>query len=112
MNKPDANIETKDINLRDFSNNGKIGFRITADDTVENQQTHDAFKGFCKVETDNNYTQGLRKLLEYYQGDFKIEMLHNVQQEQAVTLADLKGSIVELAKKRKAPVDEEDTGAF
>ena len=107
----EVKTDTKNMGLRDFAD-GSIRFSIRADDTEENQKVHDAFKEFCKVETDNNYTQGLRKLLEYYQGDFKIEMLHNVQQEHAVSLADLKGSIIELAKKKESPRVEDDSDAF
>ena len=58
--------------LREMDIDNKfIRFSIKADDTEENQKVHDAFKEFCKVECDDNYTQGLRKLLEYYQEDFK-----------------------------------------
>jgi len=89
---------------------GTVRFSIKAEDTKENESVHTAFKEFCKVETDNNYTQGLRKLLEYYQNDFKYEMLFDRQEEQTVTLEDLRGSIVELQKK---PVKEEaDNGCF
>lgn len=107
-----VNTDTKNLGLRELAE-GFIRFSVKADDTEENQKVHEAFKNFCRIETDNNYTQGLRKLLEYYQGDFKYEMLHSRIESQDATLLDLKGSIIELSKSKKVPVQEdEDTGAF
>ena len=65
-------VET-DVNNDGFRNiaNGFIRFSIKADDTEENQKVHEAFKEFCKIECDNNYTLGLRKLLEYIEEDAK-----------------------------------------
>ncbi len=95
---------------------GIIRFSIKADDTLENLQVHSAFKNFCRAETDNNYTQGLRKLLEYYQSDYKIEMIYNILDNQSTVLEDLRGSIVDLTtvKKEDKPKDseDEDNGAF
>lgn len=104
-------IETdvKEMNLRDIAQ-GYIRFSIKAEDTLENMQVHAAFKEFCRVETDNNYTLGVRKLMEYYQGDFKIELLYNKLEELNAMLADLRGSVVELQKKPKE--DEEDSSNF
>ena len=110
----EVKTDVKDMELRDFAK-GKTRFTISADDTLENMTIHESFKEFCRIETDNNYTQGIRKLLEYYQGDFKYEMLFNKLEEQNVVLSDLKGSIIELTKKKevkKDDQDEEDTGAF
>ena len=72
-------------------------------------QVHSAFKEFCRVETDNNYTLGLRKLMEYYQGDFKIEMLYDKLNELNTVLEEVKGSVVELQKK---PKEENDSESF
>jgi len=107
----EVNTDIKKVDFKDWWE-GKTGFTIRADDTKENKEVHAAFKEFCRIESDNSYTLGLRKLLEYYQGDFKLEMLHNVQQEQAVSLADLKGSIIELSKKKEATHVEDDNDAF
>lgn len=101
--KDEIRTGVDNISLRDMSDEGHIRFNIKAPDTEENQRVHDAFKEFCKVETDNNYTVGLRKLLEYYQGDFKYEMILDKIQEQAMVLADVKSSIVELQGKKKEP---------
>jgi len=95
--------------LRDIAP-GTVRFSIKADDTLENMQVHAAFKDFCRVETDNNYTQGLKKLLEYYQSDYKIEMIYSAINEQNATLADLKASVVDLQKKPK--VEDEESDAF
>jgi len=65
----------EEMNLDKLGVQGYIRFSIKADDTPENTSVHDAFKEFCKAETDNNYTQGIRKLLEYYQSDFKYEAI-------------------------------------
>lgn len=99
-------IEQKspDIDLRDIAK-GYIRFSIRADDTIENKQVHEAFKEFCKVETDNNYTLGIRKLLEYYQEDYKTEMLHAMISEQNIVLADLRGSVEKITK--VGPKDED-----
>lgn len=99
-----------DVSFRDIAE-GYIRFNIKAEDTEENQQTHDAFKEFCKVETDNNYTLGLRKLLEYYQGDFKYELMNDKLNEQIIALQDLKGSFVSFTTKSEAP-NKEEKGLF
>lgn len=99
---------TKD-GLRDMAD-GTIRFTIKTKDTLENMQIHAAFKDFCRVETDNNYTLGLRKLIEYYQSDAKIEMIYHNIQELNVALHDLKSSVVALQSKPKE--EPEDDGAF
>jgi len=91
---------------------GTVRFSIKAEDTFENMQVHAAFKDFCRVETDNSYTQGIKKLLEYYQSDYKIEMIYNKLNEQSVTLNDLKSSIVELQNTGKPVANEEESAAF
>lgn len=84
---------------------GFIRFSIKAKDTPENESVHKAFKEFCKVEVDDNYTLGLRKLLEFYQGDFKFEMLHQ-------DIADLQIQVEELRQKLEEPKDEPKPGVF
>ena len=93
---------------------GSVRFSIRADDTPENLAVHKAFREFCKVETNNDYTQGLRKLLEYYQGDFKYELINDRITELNTTLLDLKGSIIEVTKKKDKdkPESDNDNGAF
>ena len=52
-----------------------VWFTIKADRTDANEAVHEGFKEFCKLETDNNFTQGLRKLLEFYQEDGKYMLI-------------------------------------
>jgi hypothetical protein len=113
MNMKDVDTNIKTADFKDLWEN-KTGFTIRADDTQENKNVHKAFKDFCKAETDNNYTLGLRKLLEYYQGDFKLELLHGELATQSSALADLRGSVIELSKKatQHPQEDEDDSDAF
>ena len=108
--KREIKTDVADMELRDIAN-GTVRFSIKADDTLENLQVHSAFKEFCKIETDNNYTQGLKKLLEYYQSDYKIEMIYSMIQEQNIVINDIKGSITDL-KSQPKKVEEDDSEAF
>jgi len=101
----DIKTETKDLNLRGIAP-GFIGFSIKARDTESNQAVHDAFREFCKVETDKNYTLGIAKLLEYYQGDYKYEMIHDALKEVRVLIDDLRESVVAVSAK---PEEKEST---
>ena len=107
--KKGVTTDVKEMGMRELAP-GYIRFSIKADDTEENQAVHDAFKEFCKVETDNSYTQGLRKLMEYYQGDFKYELLNNAMNELRVLVDDLKSSVVSLNEKPKE--EESDDASF
>ncbi len=104
----EVKTDVGDIGLREVAP-GHVRFSIKAEDTLENLQVHSAFKEFCRIETDNNYTLGLKKLLEYYQGDFKLELLYNKMEELNMTLNAVQGSVVELQKK---PQEDEDEEAF
>lgn len=83
---------------------GFIKFSIKAADTEENKKVHDAFKEFCKIECDNNYTQGIRKLLEFYEADYKYESLH-------ASIMMLQESVLEIKDKIENK-KEENKGAF
>ena len=104
----DVKTDINSLNLRDISNEGFIFLGIKAKDTEDNQKTHAAFREFCKTETDNNYTQGLRKLMEYYQSDFKYEMIYHQINDINTTLLDLKTSVVGLQNTPK----KDDSGTF
>ena len=108
-----VNTDINKDGLREISH-GIIRFSIKADDTLENLQVHSAFKDFCRVETDNNYTQGLKKLIEYYQSDYKIEMIYKILENQASVLEDLKTSIIDMkeTKKKEKSESEDDEDAF
>ncbi len=86
-----------DLELREIAK-GFIIFSIKADDTEENEGVHKAFWEFCKVETNNDYTQGIKRLLEFYEADFKYELLYNQIGELRTTLNDLQSSVVQLNK--------------
>lgn len=101
-------VKTK-VNLNGLSDKGFTRFSVKADDTKENQQVHDAFKEYCRIECDNNYTQGLRKLLEYYQGDFKYEALWDKVVGIEGVNQELQQQINEL---KAAPEQEKDGGVF
>jgi hypothetical protein len=69
-------VET-DLNqaLRESAWEGYIGFTVKAKDNEQNNTIHEAFRTFCKLEADNNYTQGLKMLLDYYSSDMKYEAI-------------------------------------
>jgi len=105
----EVETDIKKMNLRSIAP-GFIGFNVKARDTEANQATHDSFREFCKVETDRNYTQGLNKLLDYYAGDYKYEMIYSTIQEVKVLIEDLRSSVISLQSKPKE--DEEDSSSF
>ena len=78
-----------------------IGFNIKALETPENMAVHVAFREFCKAETDNNYTMGIRKLLESYETDWKYAMLSEALNELKTELFELKAKPVEKKKDEK-----------
>ena len=102
----EVETDIKKMNLRSIAP-GFIGFNVKARDTEANQATHDSFREFCKVETDRNYTQGLNKLLEYYSGDYKYEMIYETIQEVKVLIEDLRSSVITLQETPKVEEDEE-----
>jgi hypothetical protein len=57
---------------------GFIRFSIKAEDTVESREVHEQFKEYCKIECDNNYTLGLKSLLNYVKEDVKAMMLYDL----------------------------------
>ncbi len=87
--------------LKDVVEKGYVRFSIKADDTESNEAVHDGFKEFCKLECDNNYTVGLKTLLNYYQADYKYETLYGLYQE-------VKGELNELKAKLEKPKKKEE----
>jgi len=80
----------KELNLDKLKVEGYTGFSIKDYDTEENKAVHKAFWEMCRIETNNNYTQGLRKLIEYYQSDAKYVALWEAIQELKKELDTLK----------------------
>jgi hypothetical protein len=64
-----------DLQLNELGVPGKIWLTIRADDTEHNRRVLEAFRELSKAECKNDYTMSLRKLLEYYEADAKIELL-------------------------------------
>lgn len=56
----------EEIDLKKISDEGFIKFTIRADDNDYNESIHKAFRDFCYHETRNDYTKGLKFLLEQY----------------------------------------------
>ena len=54
---------------------GFTGFSIKAKDTEANRAIHDAFREFCEVEANKDYTIGLKLLLEAIRQDYKYEVM-------------------------------------
>lgn len=82
--------------IGDVSNAPKKYFVIKYGDTEPNNAVHEAFIHFAWAETDGSYLQALKKLLENYSDDYRFELLHS-------SLEELRGSVVELAKKAEEP---------
>lgn len=97
-------IETDvDKGLQESGIEGFIRFSIKADNTEDNLMTHDGFKSFAEHEFDNNYTQAIKGLLKYWQGDAKTEMLWEA-------IKSLKEEILELRKEQHSEKKEEESG--
>lgn len=72
----------------------KRTFFIRYNNSESNMGVHKAFIDFCWRETDGNYLQGIKKLLENYAEDFRYNLLCN-------KIEDVAGSVIELATKEK-----------
>lgn len=72
-------------NLAELGVEGSIGFSIKAKNNEVNIAIHEAFKEFCKYETDNNYTLGIKLLLDNWEQSNKllyiIERIAQLEQE-------------------------------
>jgi len=98
-------IETDiDKGLRTSGIPGFTRFSIKAEDTEENIATHAGFKSFCEHETANNFTLGLRKLLENWQGNSQTDMLWEMIKEIKEEILFLKQEINQKDDKKKEEV--------
>ena len=59
----------------------KKNFVIQYYDTEQNKAVIKTLLLMCKEETDNNWLQGIKKLLEYYSNDWKTQVLMNELQQ-------------------------------
>lgn len=96
--------EVQDGLRKTVGEEGSIGLFIKSKNTEFNAQIHNAFREFCKVECDDDYTQGLKTLLNAYQADFKYELL-------AEQITSLQAQIDELRQHIEQPKEQE-RGAF
>lgn len=69
-----------DLKLSELDVPGFIYLKLRAEDSETNRKVFDAFRMMAKVECRNDYTIALRKLLEYYEADAKIELLWRAMQ--------------------------------
>lgn len=63
MIENDVNKSIDEINLRSLAP-GTISLFIRAKDTIDNAGVHAAFRAFCESEAKNDYTHGMRLLLQ------------------------------------------------
>lgn len=68
-----------------------IFLNIKYNNTEPNKNIHKAFTQFCWDNTDGNYLQGIRLLLDNYSLDFKYESLY-------MEIQNLKSSLIELTE--------------
>jgi len=108
MEKDEVKYSTDitDTGLRGIAK-GSVRFTIKADDTLENLQVHSAFKDFCRVECDNNYTQGLRKLIEMYELKAKDELLFNTLNGHGMAIEELRLDVDAIKAPAKPAVSKE-----
>ena len=101
MNGDDEDMETNvNEGLKDLAK-GYIRFSIKAEDTAENVKVHADFKEYCKVECDNNYTQGLKTLLEYVKADVKTMAMYELIDALSARIAVLEAKALEPVKEEK-----------
>jgi hypothetical protein len=99
-------VETDvDKGLRPLDNEFYVWFTIRAERNPENENIHAAFKAFCKEETKNDYTLGLKRLLEMAGTDFKYELLYG-------EILKLNKEIQELKNSSKKDTGDKDDGTF
>jgi hypothetical protein len=94
-----------DIDMKGLDVPGYIYLKIRARDTEANAAVIQGFRQMAVIECDNDYTQTLAKLLEYYQADAKTEMLWE-------ELRALKMLVAELSQKIETKNKEEDDERF
>lgn len=94
-------------NLREADFEGHIGFSIKAENNDVNQVVHDGFKEFCKYETQDNYTLGLKLLLETWEQFYKLTSIIDAVKELEVRLEAL-----ENPKKKEEKKDDDENEVF
>lgn len=103
-------MKIEDLDLKNISDEGFIKFTIRTEDNVNNANIHKAFKEFCYYETKNDYTVGLKRLMESYGISKQLGLLWS-----AVESLENKFSEIEVSKeadKETEVSDKEYEGAF
>lgn len=95
-------------NIRNvLGDDGTIRFGIKTKNTPENLAIHDAFKKFCEQECNNDYTLGLKFLLDAIASDYKYESLSERINYLKAELDDLKIKLENLSVKPKKEEEKE-----
>ena len=103
----------KNVNLRKLSDDGYIGLTIRAWDTEYNESIHKAFRDFCKEEYRNDYTLGLKSLIESYNMSHQFGGLWKAINDIDSRLAIIEDSLSEDSYEEPASaISEEDDGVF
>jgi hypothetical protein len=100
-------MEHDKVDLTGIAEKGYVRFSIKAEDSPYNVSVHSAFKEFCSVECDNNYTLGLKKLLEHYERDAHYEALWDGLSALRQEVEDLKLKVVAPVVEKKKEVGNE-----
>jgi hypothetical protein len=77
---------------------GYIGFNVKAKDSEENRVVHNSFRRFCKERSGNNYTKGIKLLMELSEFDFKYEMLYNEVHRLTIEIEQMKAELMYVAQ--------------
>lgn len=104
----------EEIDLKNLSDEGFIKFTIRAEDNEYNESIHKAFRDFCYHQTRNDYTKGLKFLLEQYDVMRQIGMLWGAIDVIEGRLDKLKddGPVKVSPELKKEIAKEEERGAF
>lgn len=94
--------------LREMDVPGFIRFSIKTENTEANIAIHDEFKDFCRCESDNNYTIGLKMLMNNWKEDVKTALLMDKIEYLESQIDFLK----DLVENKKEEVESEDNGTF
>jgi hypothetical protein len=99
-------------NLRTvLGEDGTIRFGVRTKNTPQNVAIHESFKRFCEQECNNDYTLGLKFLMDAIESDFKYEALSERLNYMKTEIDELRTTVMYLKKNQKESV-KDDEGAF
>ena len=73
-------------------------FNVKFNTTDQNLKTFEEFKLFCKRETDNNYLQGIKTLIELHSKDFKYNALYDLIELLQIDVNNLRNELEQYKK--------------